>query len=104
MRVRMSDSVSVHVERRLKLLLGGFPCSTHPIAGADSGDRTGLKPPVSSRDLAMWLVRFRNIHPVWTPACKAAGVAARPHDPRATWLYDAGWSPVEIAARWGMPR
>jgi hypothetical protein len=53
MRVRISDSVSVHVERRLKLLLGGFPCSTHPIAGADSGDRTGLKPPVSSRDLAM---------------------------------------------------
>jgi hypothetical protein len=37
MRVRISDSVSVHVERRLKLLLGGFPCSTHPIAGADSG-------------------------------------------------------------------
>jgi len=32
------------------------------------------------------------------------GLAARPHDLRAshaTWLYDAGWSPVEIAARLG---
>ena len=50
-------------------------------------------------------VRHSNfIHRVWTPACKAAGVVARPHDLRAshaTWLYDAGWSPVEIAARLG---
>ncbi|MGH3356614.1 MAG: tyrosine-type recombinase/integrase [Nocardioidaceae bacterium] len=41
---------------------------------------------------------------VWYPACSAAGVSATPHDLRAThatWLYDAGWSPVEIAARLG---
>jgi integrase len=41
---------------------------------------------------------------VWNPACAASGVSATPHDLRAshaTWLYDAGWSPVEIAARLG---
>lgn len=41
---------------------------------------------------------------VWNPACKAANIAATPQDLRAshaTWLYDAGWSPVEIAARLG---
>ncbi|MGH3434478.1 MAG: tyrosine-type recombinase/integrase [Thermocrispum sp.] len=41
---------------------------------------------------------------VWYPACKAANVTATPHDLRAshaTWLYDAGWSPVEIAGRLG---
>ena len=35
---------------------------------------------------------------------KVVGIDARPHDLRAshaTWLYDAGWSPVEIAARLG---
>lgn len=41
---------------------------------------------------------------VWSPACEAAGLSLTPHDLRAshaTWLYDAGWSPVEIAARLG---
>ncbi len=40
----------------------------------------------------------------WYPACGRAGVVATPHALRAshaTWLYDAGWSPVEIAARSG---
>ncbi len=50
-------------------------------------------------------VRHSNfLHRVWTPAVKAAGLDARPHDLRAShapWLYDAGWSPVEIAARLG---
>lgn len=41
---------------------------------------------------------------VWRPACARAGVTATPHDLRAThatWLYDMGWSPVEIATRLG---
>lgn len=41
---------------------------------------------------------------VWQPACQVVGVTATPHDLRAshaTWLYDAGWSPIEIAARLG---
>jgi integrase len=41
---------------------------------------------------------------VWHPACERVGVAATPHDLRAshaTWLSDMGWSPVEIAARLG---
>lgn len=41
---------------------------------------------------------------VWYPACDRAGVTATPHDLRAThatWLYDMGWSPVEIGARLG---
>jgi len=50
-------------------------------------------------------VRHSNfLHRVWAPAVKAVGLDARPHDLRAshgTWLYDAGWSPVEIAARLG---
>ena len=50
-------------------------------------------------------VRHSNfLHRIWTPAVAAAGIDARPHDLRAshaTWLYDAGWSPVEIAARLG---
>lgn len=44
---------------------------------------------------------------VWRPACAAAGIDATPHDLRAThatWLYDQGWSPVEIAARLGHSR
>lgn len=41
---------------------------------------------------------------VWHPAAADAGLAATPHDLRAThasWLYDQGWSPVEIATRLG---
>jgi len=44
------------------------------------------------------------LHRIWAPAVKAVGLDLRPHDLRAshaTWLYDAGWSPVEIAARLG---
>lgn len=50
-------------------------------------------------------VRHSNfLHRIWAPAVKAVGLDVRPHDLRAshaTWLYDAGWSPVEIAARLG---
>lgn len=50
-------------------------------------------------------IRHQNfMRRVWYPACETAGVTATPHDLRAThatWLYDAGWSPVEIAARLG---
>lgn len=41
---------------------------------------------------------------VWRPACAAIGIEATPHDLRAShasWLYDMGWSPIEIAARLG---
>ncbi|MGH8868827.1 MAG: tyrosine-type recombinase/integrase [Actinomycetes bacterium] len=42
---------------------------------------------------------------VWNPAKERAGLPdVTPHDLRAThatWLYDMGWSPVEIAARLG---
>lgn len=41
---------------------------------------------------------------VWYPACERVGVKVTPHDLRAThatWLYDAGWSPVEIGDRLG---
>lgn len=44
---------------------------------------------------------------VWRPACVIVGIDATPHDLRAThatWLYDQGWSPVEIAARLGHSR
>lgn len=44
---------------------------------------------------------------VWRPACAVVGIDATPHDLRAThatWLYDQGWSPVEIAARLGHSR
>ena len=44
---------------------------------------------------------------VWRPACAVVGVDATPHDlsaTHATWLYDQGWSPVEIAARLGHSR
>jgi integrase len=42
---------------------------------------------------------------IWEPACEAVGLnGVTPHDLRAShasWLYDEGWSPVEIAARLG---
>lgn len=41
---------------------------------------------------------------VWYPACSQVGIEATPHDLRAThatWLYDMGWSPVEIGGRLG---
>lgn len=50
-------------------------------------------------------VRHSNfLHRIWAPGVKAAGLDAPPHDLRAshaTRLYDAGRSPVEIAARLG---
>ena len=50
-------------------------------------------------------IRHQNfMRRIWYPACTIAHVSATPHDLRAshaTWLYDAGWSPVEIAARLG---
>ncbi len=50
-------------------------------------------------------IRHQNfMRRIWYPACAVAGLTATPHDLRAshaTWLYDAGWSPVEIAARLG---
>ena len=44
---------------------------------------------------------------VWRPACAVVGIDATPHDLKAThatWLYDQGWSPVEIASRLGHSR
>lgn len=42
---------------------------------------------------------------IWEPASEAVGLnGVTPHDLRAShasWLYDEGWSPVEIAARLG---
>jgi integrase len=50
-------------------------------------------------------IRHQNFRSrLWYPACGRAGVSATPHALRAshaTWLDDAGWSPVEIAARLG---
>jgi integrase len=50
-------------------------------------------------------VVFRPHSRVWYPARTATGLEkVTPHDLRAshaTWLYDMGWSPVEIAARLG---
>ena len=75
--------------------------------GAHMGEQTAWPEPDSFVFMspAGLPIRHQNfMRRVWGPACEATGLSLTPHDLRAshaTWLYDAGWSPVEIAARLG---